>query len=87
MTRLMAIALMSTVVQPTLTAYKTAVQAFEADLGFAFDGDADRVMAVDNRGRTVNGDYILYFWGQQLKQQQQTAQSPHCRHCHGQFGF
>jgi phosphoglucosamine mutase len=38
-------------------------------LGFAFDGDADRVLAVDNRGRKVDGDYILYFWGQYLSKQ------------------
>lgn len=41
-----------------------------ADLGFAFDGDADRVLAVDARGRVVDGDYILYFWGQALRQEQ-----------------
>jgi len=46
---------------------KAAVRNHEADLGFAFDGDADRVMAVDARGRTVDGDYILYLWGQHLR--------------------
>jgi phosphoglucosamine mutase len=40
----------------------------QADLGFAFDGDADRVLAVDNKGRKVDGDYILYFWGKYLRQ-------------------
>lgn len=39
-----------------------------ADLGFAFDGDADRVLAVDGQGRPVDGDYILYLWGQTLRQ-------------------
>ena len=34
-----------------------------ADLGIAFDGDADRCLAVDHRGRPVNGDHILYLWG------------------------
>lgn len=48
---------------------KAAVQAHQADLGFAFDGDADRVMAVDGAGRVVDGDYILYFWGQYLQAQ------------------
>ena len=48
-----------------------AVAEYEADLGFAFDGDADRVMAVDSQGRVVNGDYILYFWGDRLRQQSQ----------------
>ncbi len=47
---------------------KTAVAELEADIGFAFDGDADRVMAVDSQGRVIDGDYILYFWGQTLKQ-------------------
>ncbi|MEH2447336.1 MAG: phosphoglucosamine mutase [Nostoc sp.] len=48
-----------------------AVQEHNADIGFAFDGDADRVLAVDNTGRQVNGDYILYLWGRQLQQNQQ----------------
>ncbi|NJN04991.1 MAG: phosphoglucosamine mutase [Leptolyngbyaceae cyanobacterium RM1_1_2] len=50
---------------------KAAVQNHQADLGFAFDGDADRVIAVDAQGRVVDGDYILYFWGQTLHQAQQ----------------
>ncbi|HEY9697574.1 MAG TPA: phosphoglucosamine mutase [Trichocoleus sp.] len=50
---------------------KAAVQNHGADLGFAFDGDADRVMAVDSMGRSVDGDYILYLWGQALRQANQ----------------
>lgn len=49
-----------------LGALQEAVKTHQADLGFAFDGDADRVLAVDSRGRVVDGDYILYFWGQHL---------------------
>lgn len=49
-----------------LGALQAAVKTHQADLGFAFDGDADRVLAVDSRGRVVDGDYILYFWGQHL---------------------
>ncbi|MGI0489407.1 phosphoglucosamine mutase [Pantanalinema rosaneae CENA516] len=45
-----------------------AVKEHRADLGFAFDGDADRVLAVDAQGRPVDGDYILYLWGQTLRQ-------------------
>lgn len=45
-----------------------AVLDNQADIGFAFDGDADRVLAVDNLGRPVNGDYILYLWGCSLQQ-------------------
>jgi len=50
---------------------QAAVRQHNADLGFAFDGDADRVLAVDNAGRPVNGDYILYLWGNSLQQGQQ----------------
>lgn len=49
---------------------KTAVNQNSAHLGFAFDGDADRVLAVDCQGRPVDGDYILYLWGQTLRQMQ-----------------
>jgi phosphoglucosamine mutase len=49
-----------------LGSLQAAVLRHEAALGFAFDGDADRVLAVDNLGRKVDGDYILYFWGQHL---------------------
>jgi phosphoglucosamine mutase len=51
-----------------LESLKEAVQHYSADAGFAFDGDADRVLAVDGQGRMVDGDYILYFWGQSLRQ-------------------
>lgn len=50
---------------------QAAIQRHQADLGFAFDGDADRVLAVDNQGRIVDGDYILYLWGSALKQRGQ----------------
>lgn len=53
-----------------LKSLKEAVTQHGADIGFAFDGDADRVMAVDSQGRVIDGDYILYFWGQALKQAQ-----------------
>jgi phosphoglucosamine mutase len=49
---------------------QAAVKEHNADLGFAFDGDADRVLAVDNTGRKVDGDYILYLWGSSLKAKQ-----------------
>jgi phosphoglucosamine mutase len=49
---------------------KAAVREHSADIGFAFDGDADRVIAVDGQGRIVDGDYILYFWGKMLKDAQ-----------------
>ncbi len=37
------------------------------DIGFAFDGDADRCLAVDEKGEIVNGDMILYLYACYLK--------------------
>ena len=37
------------------------------DIGFAFDGDADRCIAVDEKGEVVNGDLILYVYGCYMK--------------------
>lgn len=37
------------------------------DVGFAFDGDADRCIAVDENGKVVDGDGILYVLGNRLK--------------------
>lgn len=51
-----------------LASLQSAVIAVGADLGFAFDGDADRTLAVDSQGRTVDGDYLLYLWGRNLQQ-------------------
>lgn len=38
-----------------------------ADMGLSFDGDADRVIAVDNKGGIVDGDLILYVLARRLK--------------------
>ncbi|MBD2148668.1 phosphoglucosamine mutase [Pseudanabaena sp. FACHB-1277] len=54
---------------------RAAVKLHNADMGFAFDGDADRVLAVDSNGRVVDGDYILYLWGQELLDNHQLPQS------------
>ncbi len=37
------------------------------DIGFAFDGDADRCIAVDENGNVVDGDSIIYLLGKRLK--------------------
>jgi len=54
-----------------LEALRQAVLAEGASMGFAFDGDADRMLAVDGQGRVVDGDQILYLWGQALMAQDQ----------------
>ena len=41
------------------------------DVGFAFDGDADRCLAVDEKGNLVNGDKILYICGKYMKERNQ----------------
>lgn len=38
------------------------------DIGFAFDGDADRCLAVDEKGNLINGDFILGVCGKHLKE-------------------
>ncbi len=39
------------------------------DVGFAYDGDADRCLAVDSEGKLVDGDKILYVCGKYMKEQ------------------
>lgn len=43
------------------------------DVGFAFDGDADRCLCVDEKGNVVNGDSILYIYGCYLKERGKLA--------------
>ena len=38
------------------------------DIGFAFDGDADRCLAVDEKGNVIDGDMIIYIYGCYLKE-------------------
>ncbi len=47
----------------TLTALQSAVLSTNADLGIAHDGDADRMVAVDDQGEVVSNDKLLAFFG------------------------
>ena len=38
------------------------------DVGFAFDGDADRCLCVDEKGNVITGDHILYIYGKYMKE-------------------
>ena len=38
------------------------------DIGFAYDGDADRCLCVDEKGNVVTGDHILYIYGLYMKE-------------------
>jgi len=45
------------------------VLAEKADLGLAFDGDADRLIAVDEQGQIVDGDRLIYICSKMLKEE------------------
>ncbi|MBO4925564.1 MAG: phosphoglucosamine mutase [Clostridia bacterium] len=44
------------------------VEGNRLDIGFAFDGDADRCLCVDEKGNVVTGDHILYIYGLYMKE-------------------
>lgn len=44
------------------------VKEKQLDVGFAFDGDADRCIAVDENGKVIDGDLILYVCGRYMKE-------------------
>ncbi|MBF0713825.1 phosphoglucosamine mutase [Gemella sp. GH3] len=45
------------------------IKEHEVDFGLAFDGDGDRLLAVDNEGNIVDGDKIMFILAQHLKEQ------------------
>ena len=47
------------------------VLSLKADLGLAFDGDADRLIAVDELGRLIDGDKMIYICAKMLKEKNQ----------------
>ncbi len=54
---------------------RDAVIDLKADLGLAFDGDADRVLAIDNHGNTVDGDYLMAIFARDFKQRNKLKDS------------
>lgn len=50
-----------------LNQLKTSVKSLGLGLGFAFDGDADRLLVVDDRGETVDGDLLMFLLATWLK--------------------
>lgn len=46
------------------------VKRNKLDVGFAYDGDADRCLCVDENGEVVNGDKILYIYGRYMKERE-----------------
>lgn len=50
-----------------------AVSAAKADAGLAFDGDADRLLMVDERGQLVDGDQVLFVMADSLSRRQKLS--------------
>jgi phosphomannomutase/phosphoglucomutase len=53
-------------VEKNLDYLKRAVVEHKADLGLAFDGDSDRIGAVDEQGRVVWGDYLMLIFAREI---------------------
>ncbi len=45
---------------------KKGINEFSAEIGFSFDGDADRVIGIDSAGNILDGDHMLFLWGREL---------------------
>jgi len=52
-----------------------AMKKYKADMGFAFDGDADRIIACDENGEILDGDVIIYILSKYLKSQGKLAKN------------
>ncbi len=52
-----------------LAPLKKAIKENASDMGFSFDGDADRVIGIDSKGNVLDGDHILFLWGRELMEQ------------------
>lgn len=53
-------------VEKNLIHLKEGVAEFGAELGIAFDGDADRIGATDEKGNVIWGDYLLLIYGREI---------------------
>ena len=51
-----------------IEALQKYVKENDLDVGFAYDGDADRCIAVDDEGKVVDGDLIMYVCGRYMKE-------------------
>lgn len=57
------------------------------DVGFAFDGDADRCLAVDEHGHLVDGDLIIYIYGTYMKEKEHLTNNTVVATVMSNFGF
>ena len=49
-----------------MSSLSRVVREINADVGLAFDGDADRVLAIDDKGKIIDGDYLLAIFANDL---------------------
>ena len=57
------------------------------DVGFAYDGDADRCLCVDEKGNVVDGDAILYVYGRYMKEREKLITNTVVTTVMSNFGF
>ncbi len=57
------------------------------DIGFAFDGDADRCLAVDEKGNVLTGDHILYIYGKYMKKREKLFENTIVTTLMSNYGF
>ncbi|MDE6784049.1 MAG: phosphoglucosamine mutase [Ruminococcus sp.] len=57
------------------------------DAGFAYDGDADRCLCVDDKGNVVTGDHILYIYGKYMKERDKLVNNTVVATVMSNFGF
>ena len=57
------------------------------DVGFAYDGDADRCLCVDEKGNVITGDHILYIYGRYMKDRDKLVGNKVVTTVMGNFGL
>ena len=57
------------------------------DVGFAYDGDADRCLCVDEKGNVITGDHILYIYGLYMKERDKLINNKVVTTVMGNFGL
>lgn len=70
-----------------ISALQALVKEKGLDVGFAFDGDADRCIAVDEKGEVVDGDAILYLYGRYMQSRGKLDQNTVVATVMSNFGF
>ena len=54
---------------------RKAINEFNAEIGFSFDGDADRVIGMDSEENILDGDHVLFLWGRELMKEKNLSKN------------